>query len=155
MQGDHHPLHLNMNQSNPAERPTILTWGIILMAAKSAFYLLVLMIGLVGVPVIFGIGALDSRGDEFVPIVLIGGLFEFVLFLVLLLQVLGLYACKRAWESSRTWLIVLMVLAGLSAIDSGPIGIIIAGLTIVGGIQVLERAKLATQATPPPAAEPG
>jgi len=138
-----------MNQSTPVERPTILTWGIILMAAKSAFFLLLLMIGLVGVPVIFGIGALESHGDEFFPIVLIGGLFEFVLFMIVVLQLLGLYACKRAWESSRTWLIVLMVLAGLSALDSGPIGLIIAGLTIVGGIQVLERSKLATPPNQP------
>lgn len=92
-------------------------------------------------PIIFGIGAADSRGDDAVGIVLVGCFIEFILFLFVLLQLLGLYACKRAWESSRNWLIVLMVLAGLSALDSGPIGLAIAGLTIVGGIQSLERTK--------------
>ncbi len=154
-----HIQHLNMKQNQIVERPQILTWGIILMAAKSAVYLLLLTIGLVGVPIIFGIGAAESRGDEAVAVVLIGLLAEFTLFIFVLLQLFGLYACKRTWELSRTWLIVLMVLAGISALDSGPIGLAIAGLTIVGGIQAMERSKIeggpaeeTAPASPPPAA---
>ena len=143
--------HLIMNQTELTERPTILTWGIILMAAKSAFFLLLLMIGLVGVPIIFGIGAVEERGDDAFAIVLVGCFIEFIVFLFALLQVVALYACKRAWENSRNWLIVLMVLAGLSALDSGPIGLAVAGLTIVGGIQLMERTK--EEASPEPQPE--
>ena len=77
MLGDPHP-DIIMKQTQLVERPQILTWGIILMAAKSALYLLLLMIGLVGVPIIFGLGAADSRGDDAVGIVLVGCFIEFI-----------------------------------------------------------------------------
>jgi hypothetical protein len=130
-----------MKQNQIAERPQLLTWGILLMAAKSAFFLLLLTIGMVAVPVVFGIGAVEARGDDAVPIVLVGMLAEFVVFLLAALQLFSLYACRKAWDRSRTWLIILMVLAGLSVFDSSIVGIIIAGMTIIGGVQALERSK--------------
>jgi len=45
------------------------------------------------------------------------------------------------------------VLAGLSALDSGPIRFVV-GLTILGGLQVLERSKLAAQSVTPRSPEP-
>ena len=41
-----------MKQNQIAERPDMLTWGIILMAAKSAFTLFFLTIAMVFVPVV-------------------------------------------------------------------------------------------------------
>ncbi len=139
-----------MNHTQVTERPQTLTWGIILMAAQSAFVLLLLMLGLVVVPIIFGFAAIESHGDDAAAAVIIGALIEFVLFFFASLQLLGLYACKRAWENSRNWLIVLMVLAGFSALNSGPLGLGIAGLAIVGGIQHMERTKEVTDPAPEP-----
>ena len=91
------------------------------------------------VPVFFGIGVAESRGDDAAAIFFVGLFVEFVLGALALLKLVSLYACKRAWERSRTWLIVLMILAGMWVFSSGPVGILVAGLTIVGGIQALER----------------
>ena len=143
-----------MKQNQIAERPDMLTWGIILLAAKSAITLFFLTIAMVFVPVVFGVGAAEAPGDDAIPVVLVGMFGEFILFILAGLQVVALYACKRAWDKSRTWLIVVMILAALSAIDPTFIGLAVAALVIVGGVQALERTKEKEEAQGAPPAQP-
>lgn len=135
-----------MKQNQLVERPTLLTWGIILMAAKSAFFFLLLFLSLFGVPILFGIGAADAPGDDWIAVVLVGFLFELFVFVLAGFQLLSLYACKKSWDLSRTWLFVLMVLAAMSVFDATIVGLPIAALVIVGGVQALERTKEAHDA---------
>ena len=136
-----------MNDLTRVERPTLLTVGIILMAAKSAMMLLFTGIAAVAVPFIFGIGALESHGDEFIPILFVGGLAEFIVFILLMLQFIGLLACYKSWQGSRGWTILLMVLSGLSLIDANIFGVVIGAVTIIGGVQALERSRMVPAAS--------
>ena len=47
------------------------------------------------------------------------------------------HACAGAWRASRPWLWTLIVLACLGLTHSGPLGIVIHAMTIVGCTQAL------------------
>ena len=125
----------------PIERPQLLTWGIILMAAKSVFALFLLGFFMLLTLFGFGVGLAESRGDEVFPILAIGTMVEVILFFIALLQIVSLIACRGAWKLSRFWLITLMVLSAVSVIDANVIGVAIAALVIIGGTQVIERER--------------
>lgn len=130
--------------SSATERPALLTIGIVLQALSTV--LSMLLMGLLGLLIagIFGLSTADLSIFTIWPFSLIASFGVGLIALVILFELFKLYVCMRAWEGDRTWLQVLIVVSLLGALNTGPLSILVAGVTIVGAWQQLETSNAPT-----------
>ena len=129
-----------MNNEQQMERPPALSVGILLSVATSALSLFCIF----GGATLFGLvggAAMLEEGVDPLGIGVVYSLGCFIVGLFTLFQLLTLYAGWRAWEMDKTWIWVLIVLSALSMLNSGMLTMVSGVVTIVGGVQALERLK--------------
>ena len=119
----------------------MLSVGIILSAATSALSLFCIFGGASFLGLLGGAAMLEEGVDP-LGIGLVYSLGCFVVGLFTLFQLLTLYAGWKAWEMDKTWIWVLIVLSALSMLNSGMLTMVSGVVTIVGGVQALERLKV-------------
>jgi hypothetical protein len=91
--------------------------------------------------------AANHHGDDvWVAVVAIGATMAFI-GLLSSLGLITLFLAYKAWSLERVWVIALMVFSVVSlAVE--PCGILVAALTVAGGLQVLDRRDKAVPAAP-------
>ena len=132
------------------QRPVVLSAGILLTALLTSCYLaLTFLAGIVGL----GAGGYAlAQGEDTLGLGLLMGAGAVAFLGWTLLLLLLLYACARAWNGSRGWTTVLLIVSVLGLLNPGPISLPIQVLTIVGAALALNQANV----TPRPlTSEPG
>ena len=129
-----------MTTEQNMERPPALSVGILLSVATSALSLLCIF-GVSGFLGLFGGAAMLEEGVDPLGVGVVYSFGCFIVGLFTLFQLLTLYAGWKAWEMNKTWIWVLIALSALSMLNSGMLTMVSGVVTIVGGVQALERLK--------------
>lgn len=134
--------------------PILLAIGLALTAIKAVLYLgtaLLVGLGMAGVLSVGSVPLLAEGGPgALLGIGVAGALGVVIIGSIVLLQLLKLYVCARAWALDRTWLKVLLVLTVITVLLELPsdstccfFPLIIDVLLVVGAFQALGSADSA------------
>ena len=129
--------------------PVLLAIGLALTAIKAIFYLVVGGLALLVFLGVLTAGSIplagSTGGGGLFAWAAAGGLGALLIGAFLLLQVLKLYVCVRAWEQARPWLVVLLVATAVGILIELPsvsccfFPLIVDLLLLIGSIQALAQ----------------
>ncbi len=127
-----------MTSTAAVERPGFFTVAIFLHVLEGFLLLLASVLGLVGLGIGFIAVAINVDGEEAAWAIFGIGLGAAVMAGLFFFGLLILFLAYKAWGMGRVWIWALIVFA-LLASASG-FGLIVAVLTVIGGVQALEKA---------------
>lgn len=127
-----------MSSTTAAERPGFFTVAIFLHVLEGFLCLLASVLGLVGLAIGFVAVAINVDGEEAFWSIFGIALGAAAMGLIFFLGLLTLLISYKAWGMRRFWIWALIVFS-LISIAFEPWGLILAGLTVIGGVQALEK----------------